>query len=261
MNMKPSLDFYSYLQSAFDFFNSRLFDDKLSPVMFTITRKKSTAGYFRANGWIVEGGDNIHEIAINPQYFITSSPLELYQTIVHELVHQFQYEHGTPSRTNYHNTEWAEKMKSIGLMPISKNGKGTGQSVSDKPIAGGIFERACSDFFMAGYKLAIVDSQYNSEKTLKLLNDTLEGRINGSISSTNEYNEALTAIGSEDGAEMSLSQPITDFYNIDTPTPPKPTYSKKTAYKCPNCGYTVWGAFGLPIGCLDCHVALSVVTS
>lgn len=121
--MKPTLDFYAYLQSAFDFFNERLFDNKLSPVIFTITRKANVCGYFRKEGWSTEDGKLVHEIAINPAYFITASPLEIYQTIVHECVHAFQEDFGTPSRAGYHNTEWAEKMRSIGLEPVSANGR------------------------------------------------------------------------------------------------------------------------------------------
>lgn len=256
--MKPTLDFYTYLEAAFDFFNQRLFDNRLSSVMFTITRKKNTCGYFRPNGWTSEDGEVIHEIAINPQYFITCSPLELYQTIVHEQAHQFQYEHGTPSRSNYHNTEWAEKMRSIGLMPISKNGKGTGQSVSDKPIAGGSFEAACRDFFTAGYKLAVVDRQFNSDKTLQKLNNTLKERINNDVIVSD--NASINAEAG-DKIEVNLTQPIADFYDIEAPAEMKPTYSKKTTYKCPNCGFKVWGAFGLPIGCLDCNTTLSIVVS
>lgn len=60
--MKPTLDFYTYLQTAFDFFNESLFNNKLSPVMFTITRKKRVCGYFRNNAWVAENGDEAHEV-------------------------------------------------------------------------------------------------------------------------------------------------------------------------------------------------------
>lgn len=256
--MKPTLDFYSYLQSAFDFFNNSLYDNMLSPVMFTITRSKSTCGYFRAKGWITENGDRIHEIAVNPQYFITASPLEIYQTIVHEMAHQFQEDYGTPSRRNYHNTEWANKMRSIGLEPISENGKGTGQKVGDKPISGGLFELACRDFFIAGYKLAVVDSQYSNEVTLQRLNSVLSERI--TVDSTlNTQTDDQTDCGID---AADLTKPIYEFYNIDNTDNldhPTTNYSKKTKYQCPNCGFNLWGTFGLPVGCLDCHTALTVI--
>jgi hypothetical protein len=256
--MKPTLDFYAYLQSAFDFFNSRLFDDSLAPVMFTITRKKNTCGYFRPNGWISENGDRIHEIAMNPQYFITASPLEIYQTLAHEQAHEWQEDHGKPSRRNYHNSEWADKMRSIGLEPISDNGKGTGQKVGDRPISGGLFELACRDFFMAGYKLAVVDRQYSDEVTLKRLNSVLNERITVDDTSCVQLDsQADTTIDLAD-----ITKPIFEFYNMDNTdsvSAPVPAYTKKTKYQCPNCGFNLWGAYGLPVGCLDCHTALIVM--
>lgn len=180
--MKPTLDFYNYLQTAFDFFNERLFDNKLSPVMFTITRKKRVCGYFRNNAWVSENGDEVHEIAVNPAYFITASPLEIYQTLCHEMCHQAIFEFGKPSRGGYHSLEWANTMINIGLMPVAKNGGITGQSVGDKPIPGGKFEQCCIEFFLAGYKLAMVDKQYSSNITLKRLNAAIEERINTAAS-------------------------------------------------------------------------------
>lgn len=268
---KPTIEFYSFLQSIYDFFNNRLFNDLLPSVIFTITRKKNTAGYFRPDGWLTEDGEKVHEIAINPQYFITSSPLELAQTIAHEQSHLWQHEHGKPSRRNYHNTEWAEKMKSIGLIPVSENGKGTGQKVSDKVQIGGKFEKACFDFFSSGYRLGLVDRQYNNEQTLKALNKTIEDRIKNEqpLGALSDFNFKLAKplsdqLGvstnipeTEDG--IDLSQPISELYNIDMPEDTKPTYSTKTTYKCPNCGFKVWGAFGLPIGCTDCNTTLLII--
>lgn len=180
--MKPTLDFYTYLQTAFDFFNERLFNNKLSPVMFTITRKKRVCGYFRNNAWVSDSGEEIHEIAVNPAYFITASPLEIYQTLCHEMCHQAIFEFGKPSRSGYHNLEWANMMIDIGLMPVAKDGGITGQSVGDKPIPGGKFEQCCIEFFLAGYKLALVDKQYNSNITLNRLNAAIEERIHNASS-------------------------------------------------------------------------------
>ncbi len=288
--MKPTLDFYSYLQNAFDFFNEKLFSNELSPVIFTVTRKKNTAGYFREKGWVSEDGQKIHEIAINPQYFITVSPLELYQTIVHEMCHQWQYEYGKPSRKGYHNKEWGDKMRSVGLKPISRdnnqqekeNNTGVGQKVHDEPIKDGKFEKACLDFFKAGYKLAIVDSHYNDSITLKKINSVLKKRVISSstdnINNTNGITlgdnltkaEIIHIVGDENQQQevviehnntddFDLTKPITDFYEVNTPAEPPPKINTKTTYKCPNCNYKLWGAFNLPVGCMQCNTTLLMI--
>ena len=53
---------------------------------------------------------------------------------------------GKPGRSCYHNREWALKMIDIGLHPSSTGmpgGKITGQHISDYPIEGGPFIKAC----------------------------------------------------------------------------------------------------------------------
>ena len=54
-------------------------------------------------------------------------------TLVHEMAHLWQHHFGKPSRSNYHNKEWGDKMREIGLVPSSTGapgGKATGQRVS-----------------------------------------------------------------------------------------------------------------------------------
>ena len=48
--------------------------------------------------------------------FATHGFKELMQTFAHEMCHQWQFHFGNPSRRAYHNKEFAEKMKSIGLL-------------------------------------------------------------------------------------------------------------------------------------------------
>ena len=64
------------------------------------------------------------------------------------MAHLWQHHFGKPSRSGYHNREWAAKMHEIGLIPVSHDqpGKETGQKVSHTIEAGGRFERACTAF-------------------------------------------------------------------------------------------------------------------
>lgn len=251
MKKKPTIEFYNYLSEAFSFFNKALFDDELDHVMFVITRKKNVTGHFRRRGWLDENDEVFHEIAVNPQHFISASPLELYQTIVHEMTHQWQFQKGTESRAGYHNKEWADKMRSIGLNPISKNGKGTGQSVSDEPEPNGPFERACVDFFMKGHKLSIIDGAYSSSKALKQLNNVISDRV----SKYDPSNEAQPSV-----LTSSLNTPMEDYFELKVPSEPKKAYVKKTTYQCPGCKAKAWGAPTLQLSCQACKNDMLIVS-
>ena len=254
---KPTIEFYGYLSSAFDFFNKSIFNNDLSTVVFTVTRKKNSAGYFRKAGWTNESDEELHEIAVNPSCFITKSPLELYQTIVHEMCHQWQFEFGEPSRGGYHNKQWAKKMMDIGLRPISANGKGTGQNVSDEPIPGGLFETACIEFFLLGHKLTLVDRRHNNAASLKMLNEVLNERIKSRNVDPGSDHELL--IGS-DNLQSIVSSPMDEIYEINIPPiiEEKP-YSKKATYQCSKCLAKVWGSPKLSIACLNCNQKMNIV--
>ena len=67
--------------------------------------------------------------------------------------HLWQHHFGKPSRTGYHNREWAVKMRAIGLIPSDTGepgGKEIGQRVTHYIEEGGAFARACSGFLKIG---------------------------------------------------------------------------------------------------------------
>jgi len=66
-------------------------------------------------------------------------------TLVHEMVHLWQYEHGRPKRPGYHDGQWAQKMEDLGLVPSSTGapgGKRVGYKMSHYILEGGPFARA-----------------------------------------------------------------------------------------------------------------------
>lgn len=75
-----------------------------------------------------------------------------------------------PSRSGYHNKEWATKMESIGLKPSDTGqpgGKRTGQKVSHYIIEGGKFETSVESLLGNGFKLnwqGNIDSDDNGSK-------------------------------------------------------------------------------------------------
>jgi hypothetical protein len=61
------------------------------------------------------------------------------------MVHRWQQEYGHPSRTGYHNREWAAKMEEVGLVPSSTGepgGEKVGQGITHYIAEDGPFERA-----------------------------------------------------------------------------------------------------------------------
>lgn len=85
----------------------------------------------------------VHEISINPD-FMNREDRDWHSTLVHEMCHLWQEDFGRPSRGGYHNSQWADKMIQVGLMPSDTGeagGKRTGQSVTHYIIPGGKFEQ------------------------------------------------------------------------------------------------------------------------
>jgi predicted SprT family Zn-dependent metalloprotease len=148
---------YGGLQEAYDHFNTELFGGVLPDVFITYQRRANSAGYFspdRFSGRVAKFGR--HELALNPDGFIGQSDEQIVQTLVHEMTHAWQHHHGKPPARGYHNREWADKMKEIGLQPSSTGmvgGKETGSRMSDYVIPGGPFTRAYEALAATGWGL------------------------------------------------------------------------------------------------------------
>ena len=110
---------YSGLQTAYDHFNAELFEGSLLDVFITYQRKANSAGYFAPERYSSRvGTDGQHELALNPDGFIGHTDQQIVQTLVHEMAHVWQHQHGKPSKRGYHNKEWATKMKAVGLVSL-----------------------------------------------------------------------------------------------------------------------------------------------
>ena len=133
MNAKPTKQAYTELQTAYDFFNRKLFSGKLPPCLITMQRKNRTLGYFSGNRWADRTGAVTDEIAMNPMHFSGRSVEDVLSTLAHEMAHLWQHHCGTSSRNGYHNREWGAKMDEIGLCPSQMGAyrpDGQGQAIS-----------------------------------------------------------------------------------------------------------------------------------
>jgi predicted SprT family Zn-dependent metalloprotease len=150
---------YHRLNRAYVWFNGQLFKNQLPPCMITLQRHAGARGYFatRRFGHRQEQDVRTHELALNPDTFGGRSDIEILSTLVHEMVHCWQEEFGTPSRTGYHNHEWAACMLAVGLIPSDTEepgGKQTDQRVTHYIDPAGAFLRAAKALLATGFQLS-----------------------------------------------------------------------------------------------------------
>lgn len=141
--MTPALEQYGAYQEAWSYFNRTLFGGKLQPCHLTFSRHRGSQGFFAPHRW-TKDGKTIHEIALNPAGL--SRPIsEVFGTLVHEMVHQWQFDCGRPPRAGYHDMQWASKMEAVGLIPSdtgATGGKKTGQKMTHYIDKDGTFAQA-----------------------------------------------------------------------------------------------------------------------
>jgi predicted SprT family Zn-dependent metalloprotease len=159
--VKHTATVYGELQAAFDFFNARLFDNRLRHVVFTVKTKPRNLGHYASDRFVSRDAlAKSDEIAMNPIAMGRRPVADTLSTIVHEMVHLAQEMFGKPGKGAHHNKEWGAMMKEIGLYPSSTGepgGKETGNKVSHYVIQGGRFDVACRELLATGYGLTWAD--------------------------------------------------------------------------------------------------------
>lgn len=153
---KPTAE-YTVFQRAFDHFNTALFGGALPDCLITLQRERGARGYFWASQFSARSEDvATDEIALNPATFGGRSDAEILSTLVHEMCHLWQHHAGSPSRSGYHNREWAAQMRAVGLIPShtgQPGGRETGQKMTHFIEPGGQFARACAELLNMGVAL------------------------------------------------------------------------------------------------------------
>lgn len=218
----PTTHQFTQYQKLYDWYNEKLFDSELPTCLLILSRKNARiCGHFSQNRWRGTDGETTHEINLNPVYLSMATDQDICQTLVHEMVHLWQFEFGKPSRSGYHNKQWANKMESIGLMPSNtgkEGGKKTGQQMSDYAIENSAFMKA-----------------FESMPNEVLLPFKSSEMVNGQL-----------VIG---GAvqEGSVHPPS---------APPQRPKKNKQKYSCPRCQTNAWGKPDLQLVCYMCIAAL-----
>jgi predicted SprT family Zn-dependent metalloprotease len=160
---QPTRRQYGELDIAYDFFNEALFGGVLPRCLITLQRKGGSRGYFSGCRFVTwDGVEVTDEIALNPAEFRNRTVEQTLSTLVHEMAHLWQYHFGNPSRTGYHNREWADKMDSLGLVPSDTGepgGKRVGQRMTHYISSTGPFSRECATLLSTGFVLPYVQSK------------------------------------------------------------------------------------------------------
>ena len=104
MNARITPTEYKAFQQAYDFFNKELFDRSLRPLLITLQRHARTRGYFSPDRFTGRNRkDTTHELALNPDGFTGQNDEQILSTLVYEMAHAWQQEHGKPSTRSYHD--------------------------------------------------------------------------------------------------------------------------------------------------------------
>lgn len=215
----PTSQAYAELQEAFEHFNLVLFDKALPDCLITLQREKRTYGYFSRLRFVDHtNGTMVDEIAMNPSYFAVRPIRETLSTLVHEMVHQWQFHHGSPGRRGYHNQEWSEKMESVGLVPShtgEPGGRKTGDQMTHYIKPARPFDLSCKKLLTVQFTLSWFD-RFPPVQPTTVLDD------NG-----------------DDGLSSLIELPPAEPVNR----------SNRLKYRCPSCNAQVWGKPGLRILC------------
>lgn len=229
-HLSPTTESYNELQQAYNHFNETLFNDELPPCLITFQRIKNTYGYHSSKRWTNKEGDKTDEIAMNPTYFATRKINETLSTLVHEMVHLWQEYFGSPGRGRYHNKEWADKMKKIGLQPfnVTNQNRETGDRVSHTIIENGKFDLIANKFIENGFTISWLDRMITPQE---------------------EDGEALENIDSEIVHNIEIIDSSPEEINLMQ----KSTGGQRSKYTCPNNHYSVWGKKGINPICGECN--------
>lgn len=142
----PTGEQFGAYEGAFNYFNKRLFDGTLPPLMLNFSRRSHTRGFYCPELWRNGSKDAVAELSLNPDV-LDRPPRDALSTLVHEMCHHWQFSFGRPSRRGYHNREWAQKMVEIGLQPSDTGEPGgaiVGQRMTHYILDGGPFDRSFS---------------------------------------------------------------------------------------------------------------------
>ena len=159
-SIRPTRETYDQIQQAYDYLNRTLFKGELPNCLITLQRRNRTYGYFSGDRFGRSDGLVTDEIALNPRHFHDRPVAEVLATLAHEMAHLWQHHHGKSGRGRYHNRQWADRMKDIGLQATAtgeEGGQETGDAVHHYIIPDGPFDAALRKLLTRGFTITWIE--------------------------------------------------------------------------------------------------------
>ena len=160
LTIEPTKETYDQFREAYEYLNQSLFNGELPNCLITLQRRNRTYGYFCGDRFGRTDGLVTDEIALNPRHFHDRPVPEVLATLAHEMAHLWQHHYGKPGRGRYHNRQWAERMKDIGLQPTNtgeEGGQETGDAVHHYIIPDGPFDAALRKLLTRGFAITWIE--------------------------------------------------------------------------------------------------------
>lgn len=293
---EPTLETYDDLNRACRFFNERLFGGVLQSCLITLRARGRYLGYFSENRFVHPDGRRTHEIALNPEQFGYHTLEQCLSTLVHEQVHQWQFQDGTGGRRKYHNKDFARRMEQVGLIASATGKPGgaqTGEHMTHYIAMDGPFLAVVRELVDAGFRARWADRflEHVSREYIEGDDDGIEPPDDGDGDGGGYGTpEPLPA-----PAPAPTPAPIRDLVDDDdaeptTPRPPPPSFlddrqypggtpppladhpdgfvvgkpvridTSKCKFVCPTCQAAAWGKQSLSLICGDCNATMPNTT-
>ena len=124
------------LQAAFNAINRDFYNNELEKVIITVKegKKKSAFGWIEVQKNWRQNGKDRHEINISADYLGERSVEDTIVTLMHEMVHLYNIQHGIKDTTRsgiYHNKEFAKTATAHGLICKQINQIGWSDTTAD----------------------------------------------------------------------------------------------------------------------------------
>jgi len=135
---------HKMFDTLFAYYNTKLFNNALNDCMIITSKQKNSESFFKPCNWLSKANGKkalIHEINLNSD-ILAQKDIIWHSILVHNMVHLWQHDFGKPSRSGYHNWEFANTLEAVGLMPSTNgtpNGMKIGQKMSQYCIPDGLF--------------------------------------------------------------------------------------------------------------------------